>query len=203
MALYGIVVALQCIVIIATLVVFAMDLYFINTYSENKNVVLLARFFPQTGISGFWFFFFLISLIVLAVQHRRRLRTSGSPYPESVGVGAIIWSLFRAVFIVGTAAGMLYITVKALANENRSILVLPASRDSAQYKSLNDDFSRYDPLNLRHCPSENDSDSLSKLCPMDKAINNISILAAILVVVEVPFMLLFSLRSSSKREASA
>ncbi|KAG0222209.1 hypothetical protein BGX31_009283, partial [Mortierella sp. GBA43] len=118
MALYGIVVAFQSLVFLATLIVFAMDLYFMKTYEDDKTVVLLGRFYPQTGITGVWFFFYLITLIVLAVQHRRRVKNTGSPYPESVSLGAVILALFRALFVVGTAVGMFYITVKALANEN-------------------------------------------------------------------------------------
>ncbi|KAG0222361.1 hypothetical protein BGX31_009179 [Mortierella sp. GBA43] len=140
MALLGFVVALHSLILITSLAAMGLDFYFVDVYVNNNTVALLWRFCAQAGIVGIWIFFFFISLVVLIVQHRRRrYHPQSPPMPsymmesstERASIGHVVSSVIRAMFTLVTAIGMLCITIKAMKNENRSILVLPSPRNSA------------------------------------------------------------------------
>ncbi|KAI8349762.1 hypothetical protein B0O80DRAFT_140289 [Mortierella sp. GBAus27b] len=201
MALLGFVVALHSLILITSLAAMGLDFYFVDVYVNNNTVALLWRFCAQAGIVGIWIFFFFISLVVLIVQHRRRrYHPQSPPMPsymmesstERASIGHVVSSVIRAMFTLVTAIGMLCITIKAMKNENRSILVLPSPRNSA-YGS----WGQFDPMDLRHCPSASSTDPLSALCSLDRVVIELAIIAALLVIMEAPLMFMYSNRAST------
>lgn len=206
MTLLAAVASLQFLILVISLAVMGMDLYFVNTYINNPNVVFIWRFYVQMGLTGCITVFFLISVIILAVRHRRRRYEPTSPSPSPSYVNStgdrfslcqLIVSVVRTLISLSLAVGMLYVTVKALINENRSVLVLPSSRESLEYQSLHEDFRRYDPMNLRHCPAYHADGAFSLLCPLDKLIMAFATMAAVLAIVEAPLTFVYNHQSPS------
>ncbi|KAF9976750.1 hypothetical protein BGZ65_007692 [Modicella reniformis] len=205
MGLRTAIITFETIILFFSLLAFGLDMYLISTYIENHNVVFLWRFYVQTGITGVWILFFLASLIVILVQHRRhRYQPTSPPGPSNMGsvtdrrsMGQVVLSVSRVLFSLGLVVAMLYITVRALINENRSVLVLPNPRESPQYKSLNENFSSYDPKNLLHCPGNKSGDSLWLLCDFDRSIISAMTIVAVLAVFEALFKFVHENRPGS------
>ncbi|KAF8936732.1 hypothetical protein EDD21DRAFT_350003 [Dissophora ornata] len=203
MALAGAITTLRSLLVFLCLATLGFDVFLIKTYIDNPTVALLWRFYVQTGITGIMLLYFFISLVVLVVQRRRLQYELASSYPPRYGGSPgftnchFIGSVVRALFVMVLAVGMLYVTVKALIDELRSVLILPASRDSAQYKDLNGDFSGLDPKNLLHCPASDWSQSLTLLCTFDRSIEIMGTAIAGLAVIEVLMMVVYESRTRS------
>jgi hypothetical protein len=203
MGLHGVIAALRTIILVGCLVAISLDIYFVKVYFDYKNVAFfwIWRFSGRAGLSLLWGVFFLISLITLVVQNRhRRYEPTSSPLAggmtERLNFGQLTYSLVRTIVLLVMGGAMLYVTGNALANENRTIFTLPNSRESSEYASLKLDFRRYDPKNLRHCPSLTNGNTLSLLCPLDNTVTALLAIVAGLVLIEAPLSLMNNMRST-------
>lgn len=205
MSLHGAVVALRTLILLGCLVAIGLDIYFAKLYFEDKTVVFywIWRWSGRAGLNLVWGVTFLVSLITLAQNHhhRRRYEPTSPPLPNDSmhkrgsGCGSMAYSLFRIIILFVMAGGMLYVTGNALANENRTIFTLSHSRESPEYALLELDFRRFDPKNLRHCPSTY-ADALSLLCPLDNTATALLAIVAGLVLIEASLSFVNQRRSA-------
>ncbi|KAK3828448.1 MAG: hypothetical protein J3Q66DRAFT_322685 [Benniella sp.] len=201
MSLHGVITTLRTIILISCLIAIGLDIYFVKVYFDYKNVAFfwIWRFSGRAGLNLLWGVFFLISLITLVGQnrHRRYEPTSSPPaggMTERLNCGQLTYSIVRTIVLFVMGGAMLYVTGNALVNENRTIFTLPNSRESPEYAALKLDFRRYDPKNLRHCPSY--TNNLSLLCPLDNSVTSLLAIVAGLVLIEAPLSLMNNMRST-------
>ncbi|KAI1312980.1 hypothetical protein EDD11_002801 [Mortierella claussenii] len=85
-------------------------------------------------------------------RRQHRYETAPSSYR---GVSYIIRIALRLLFVLAVSTGLLYTTLAAIVASHRSSMVLPFTRESAEYKALNNDLSKYDVKDLFNCFDSN------------------------------------------------
>ncbi|KAF9902989.1 hypothetical protein EC991_004323 [Linnemannia zychae] len=202
MALAGFITIIRILIALAAAAVFAVDQYFLYLYRNYDQVVFHWHFYSQVSISGAVFLLVIASETAYRISrynarddYYNQYGNSGGK-PKSCTCGHF-WSIFRFIWAMIFAAGILAWVVPVWMDKKRIMFTIPVSRNSVEanaYRTGRRGGDWINPLNIFDCPEWKDGEPLTYLCKFDQQVMYVSAALAFLLVIEGFFTIIIDTR---------
>ncbi|KAF9920947.1 hypothetical protein FBU30_009074 [Linnemannia zychae] len=186
MALAGLNTFIRVLIVLLAGAIFALDQYFLYLYRKYDQVVFHWRFYSHIIISGVIVLFVIISEFVYrASRHRRHDYYDNS---KKRWCGGHFWSIFRFIWAILLAGGILAWAVPVWLDKQRVMFTLPVGRNTPEaqaYLTNDDNDDRWiNPYNIFDCPPWKDGEPLTYICKFDEQALYASFGLAALLIIE-------------------
>ncbi|KAF8947309.1 hypothetical protein BGZ47_009606 [Haplosporangium gracile] len=177
MALAGFITFMRILVGIVALAVFGICQYFLYLYRNHDQVVFHWRFYSEISISGVLFFFVIISETAyrIARYNNRSEYLDGEWGGEAPkvkrGCGGCFWTIFRFVWAMVFAGGILAWVIPAWMDKQRIMFTIPVGRNTPEADAYRTGHKKEDWINPRDifdCPAWENDQPLTYLCKLDQ-----------------------------------
>ncbi|KAF9135692.1 hypothetical protein BGW39_001091 [Mortierella sp. 14UC] len=202
MALAGFNTFIRVLVALFAAAVFGVDQYFLYLYRNYDQVVFHWRFYSQVSISGFVFLFVIASECTYRISRYNARDDYYNQYGNSGEkskrcCGGHFWSIFRFIWAMIFAAGILAWVVPAWMDKERIMFTIPVGRNSVEanaYRTGRKDSEWVNPFNIFDCPIWKDDEPLTYLCKLDQQVMYASAILACLLIIEGFFTVIIDTR---------
>ncbi|KAK3845383.1 MAG: hypothetical protein J3R72DRAFT_436613 [Linnemannia gamsii] len=201
MAFAGFITFIRVLVALLAAAVFGVDQYFLYLYRNYDQVVFHWRFYSQVSISGIVFLFVIISEVVYRISRYNDrdeyYHQYGNSGKSKRSCAHHFWSIFRFIWAMIFAAGILAWVVPAWMDNQRIMFTIPVGRNSPEadaYRIGRKGKDWVNPVNIFDCPTWKDGEPLTYLCKLDEQVLYASAALACLLAIEGFFTIIIDSR---------